>query len=150
MYRTEKVTLNKSLMFELIELSKKWVDESISYGIVANSKEDFVGKDIYVAYNTRNKIVGYLLCSFFTENKQTPTIPKNSKVCFVDELYVLKNYRNKSIGKMLFEKMSDDIKDKCDYIELATSTKDYNRIIHFYQDILGLNFWSAMFFKKVK
>lgn len=150
MYRIEKAVLTKSLMSELIALSQIWRDEAISYGIVSNTKKDFVGKDIYVAYNNRNKVIGYLLCSFFIENKQTPTIPKNSEVCYVDELYVLKNYRNKGIGTLLFNKMNDDIKDKCDYIEVCTSTKDYEKIIHFYKDILGLNFWSAMFFTKIK
>ena len=46
MYKVEKVILTKSLMSELIAMSKLWVDEDISYGIVANTKEDFVGKDI--------------------------------------------------------------------------------------------------------
>lgn len=150
MYKIEKVVLSKSLMSELINLSKVWKDEAISYGIVENAKEDFVGKDIYVAYNNRNKVIGYLLCSFFKENKQTPTIPKGSKVCYVDELYVLKNYRSKGIGTLIFNKMNDDIKEKCDYIELCTSTKDYHKIIHFYKEKLGLDFWSAMFFKKTK
>lgn len=149
MYKVEKVILTKSLMSELIAMSKLWVDEDISYGIVANTKEDFVGKDIYVAYNNRKKVIGYLLCSFFKENKQKPTIPKGSKICFVDELYVLKKYRNKGIGKLLYDKMLEDVKDKCDYVELATSTKDHKRIIHFYEDILGMDFWSAMFFKKL-
>ena len=83
------------------------------------------------------------------EEKEAPTIPLGSKTCFVDEIYVLKRYRNKGIGTLLFEKMEEDIKDKCEYIKLVTSTKDHNRIIHFYEDILKMNFWSACFFKKV-
>lgn len=149
MYKVEKVILTKSIMEELIELSKAWKDEAISYGIVPNTKQDFVGKDIYVSYNSKNKIIGYLLCSFYVEEKEAPTIPLGSKTCFVDEIYVLKRYRNKGIGTLLFEKMEEDIKDKCEYIKLVTSTKDHNRIIHFYEDILKMNFWSACFFKKV-
>lgn len=136
-------------MNELIVLSKIWVDEAISYGIVANTKQDFVGKDIYVAYNRKNKIVGYLMCSYFEENKQRPTIPLGSRVCYVDEIYVLKNYRSKGIGSLLFYKMNADIKNKCDYIEVCTSTKNHKKIMHFYEEVLGLNFWSAMFFKKI-
>ena len=104
-YRIEKVKLSKSIMDELIKLSKLWKEEAISIGITPNTKKDFVGKDIYVSYNSNNKIVGYLLCSYFVENKEKPTIPSGSKVCFVDELYVMKRYRNKGIGRMLFNKM---------------------------------------------
>ena len=149
MYRINKISLTKSTMDELIALSDVWRKEAISHGIVTNTKEDFVGKDIYVAYNSRNRIIGYLLCSFFVEKKQAPTIPKGSNVCYVDELYVEKKYRSKGIGKLLFEKMENDIINKCEYIELVTSTKDYKRIIHFYEDVLGMNFWSASFFKKI-
>lgn len=149
MYKIEKVILTKPIMKELINLSNRWKEEAISHGIVTNTKKDFVGKDIYVAYNLKNRIVGYLLCSYFVEEKQTPTIPKGSKTCYVDELYVEKRYRCKGIGKLLFEKMQNDIKDRCEYIELVTSTKDYKRIIHFYEDIIGMNFWSASFFKKL-
>ena len=149
MYRIEKVTLTKSIMNELIDLSKLWKEEAISLGITPNTKNDFVGKDIYVSYNSKNKIVGYLLCSYFIENKEKPTIPSRSKVCFVDEVYVMKRYRSKGIGRMLFNEMNKDIKGKCDYIELVTSTKDHKRIFNFYENILDMNFWSAMFFKKV-
>lgn len=148
-YRIEKVKLTKSIMNELIDLSKVWQKEAISIGITPNTKEDFVGKDIYVAYNTKNKIVGYLLCSYFIQDNEKPTIPSGSKICFVDELYVVKRYRSKGIGRMLFDKMNQDIKDDCNYIELVTSTKDHDRIMHFYEDILDMNFWSAMFYKKV-
>lgn len=149
MYRIEKIEITNSTMKELINLSDKWKKEAISYGIVTNTKEDFVGKDIYVAYNSRNRIVAYLLCSFYVENKESPTIPKKSKVCYVDELYVEKRYRNKGLGTSLFNKMNEDVVNKCDYIKLVTSTKDHERIIHFYEDILDMNFWSACFFKKL-
>lgn len=148
-YKIEKVILTKAIMNELINLSKLWKEEAISIGITPNTKKDFVGKDIYVAYNSRNKIVGYLLCSYFVENNEKPTIPTGSKICYVDEVYVMKRYRSKGIGKMLFDKMSQDIKDDCNYIELVTSTKDHERIFNFYESILDMNFWSAMFFKKV-
>ena len=148
-YRIEKVILTKSIMKELIDLSKLWKEEAISFGIVPNTKEDFVGKDIYVSYNSRNKIVGYLLCSYFIENNEKPTIPSGSRVCFVDELYVMKRYRSKGIGKMMFDRMNQDVKERCDYIELVTSTKDHERIFHFYEEILDMDFWSAMFFKKI-
>ena len=150
MYRIEKVTLTKSIMNELIDLSKLWKEEAISLGITPNTKKDFVGKDIYVSYNSKNKIVGYLLCSYFIENKEKPTIPSGSNICYVDEIYVMKRYRSKGIGRTLFNRMYQDIKDKCDYIELVTSTKDYKRIFNFYENILDMNFWSAMFFKKVE
>lgn len=148
-YKIEKVIITNSIMKELIELSKEWKNEAITYGIVANTKQDFVAKDIYVAYNSRNKIIGYLLCSFYDEDNGSSTIPKGSKVCYVDEIYVKKAYRNKGVGTELFNKMNEDIIVKCDYIKLVTSTKDHKKIIHFYEDILKMNFFSACFFKKI-
>lgn len=149
MYKIEKIILNNNIMNELIELSRKWRDESISYGIVVNGKDDFVGKDIYVAYNRNNKIVGYLLCSFYTKEKQTAAIPLGSEVCYIDEIYVDKRYRNKKIGQMLYRRMEEDVKDKCSYIELVTSTKDYEKMFNFYEKILDMNFYSACFYKKL-
>lgn len=148
-YRIEKIKLTKAIMEELINLSKLWKEEAISIGITPNTKKDFVGKDIYVSYNSKNKIVGYLLCSFFIQNNEKPTIPKGSKICYIDEIYVMKRYRSKGIGKMLFNELLKDANGNYDYIELVTSTKDYKRIFNFYENIIGMNFWSAMFYKKI-
>lgn len=149
MYKIEKLKISKTSLNELIQLSKEWDNEKISWGIVANTKNDFVGKDIYVAYNTKNKIIGYIICHYFVENKQSPTIPRGNKVCYVDEIYVQKRYRCKGIGSKLFKYFENDIKEKCEFIELVTSTKNYGRIINFYEGIIGMNFWSASFFKKI-
>ena len=149
MYRIEKVTLTKDIMKRIIELSEMWVKEGISTGIVKNTKNDFVGKDIYVAYNKKNEIVAYLLSSSFTEKRQGITIPKKAKVCYIDEIYVMKYYRNKGIGTDLYNALYNDVKGKCDFIELSTSTKDTKRILNFYVNKLKMNFWSAMFYTKI-
>ena len=38
---------------------------------------------------------------------------------------------------------------KIDYIMLSTATKDYRRILHFYIDELGMDFWYARLFRKI-
>ncbi len=144
----KKVVLNEEMMQTLIDLSFDWVEESICYGMVPNEADEFSGKEVYVGYD-KDKIVGYLFGHVYQTEKAISAIGKDQNVFEVDELYVVAAYRSKGIGKRLFTFAEDDLKDKVDYMTLTTSNMDAKRILRFYIEELGMNFWSARFFKNI-
>lgn len=147
MIKIEKARLDEKDIEELCNLSKKWVDEDISWGIVANTKEN-ITPPVFVARDN-DTIVGYSFGSFYNMEKKITGIPKNSKCFSVDELYVLPEYRSKGIGKKLFDSLIDEIKNQTEYITLATSTKDYKKCLKFYCEKVHMDYHSAFLFKKI-
>jgi len=83
--------------------------------------------------------------------KQTSSIMAANTRCFeVEELYVIPEYRSKGVGKALFSyAQAQAIQDGIHFLMVATATKDYKRILHFYIEELGMEFWSARLFKKL-
>ena len=70
--------------------------------------------------------------------------------CFdVDEVYVLPAYRSQGIGGRLFQAIQEYAKTQADFLTLATSTKDYRRVLHFYAEQNGMDFHSAYLTKKL-
>lgn len=144
----EKRSLDENTIKELIELSKEWSKEDITYGYVANDESD-LKEPLFVALDN-NKIVAYIFGHFYETEKKTSYIEIGSKCFDIDEIYVTKGYRNKGIGQKLFEMIEEYVKNKCEYLTLATSTKNYKKILHFYIEELGMNFHSAFLIKSTK
>lgn len=140
--------LDETTIQNMIELSKKWQEENCSHGIVANTKDD-LREPLYVAIDN-DEIIGYIFGHYYVPENKTSYIEVGSKCFMIDELYVLPEYRSQGIGKELFKKLENEVKDLCDYITLSTSTKDYKKILHFYVDELDMDFHSAYLIKANK
>ena len=148
MIKIEKAILDEKTINELCELSRIWMEEDISWGIVANTKEDLI-EPIYVAKDN-DKIIGYSFGSCYESKKKFAGIEEGSKCFSVDELYVLPEYRSRGIGRQLYRVLVDEMSKNVDFITLSTSTKSYNKILKFYCEDLGLTFHDAFLFKKVE
>ncbi len=144
----EKRSLDENTIKELIELSKEWSKENISYGYIVNDESD-LKEPLFVAIDN-DKIVAYIFGHFYETKKKTSYIEIGSKCFEIDEIYVTKGCRNKGIGQKLFEMIEEYVKNKCEYLTLATSTKNYKKILHFYIEELGMNFHSAFLIKSTK
>ena len=140
--------IDKTTLDELIELSRKWVEEDCSYGLVENTPED-IEEPLCVAVEN-DKIIGYIFGHYYTVEKKTSYIDIGCKCFSVDELYVLPEYRNHGIGKELFKQLENEVKGSCAYITLSTSTKNYKKILHFYVEELDMNFHSAFLIKSME
>ena len=68
----------------------------------------------------------------------------------IDELYVKPQYRNCGIGQKLFRYAEKAVSPDMNLIMLITATKNFRAILHFYIDELGMDFWSASLFKKIR
>lgn len=142
----KEIKLNDENKDILIELSRQWVLEDISYGIIEDNIDDLKDKRIFV-YELDNKYVGCILahetlCKDFNIGS---VISDDTEVLVIDSFYVLKEYRSQGIGKELF-KYVEELFNKD--IVLTTSTKDYEKIFNFYINEVGMDFHSALFFKK--
>lgn len=144
----QKAILDDNTTNQLIELSKMWVDEDCSFGMVANQKDD-LHEPCYIALDG-TKIVGYIFGKYFVEEKKTSYIEIGDQCFEVLELYVMPSYRNQGIGRTLFSLLEKEVKDKVKYIVLATSTKDYQRTLKFYVKDNDMTYHSAFLIKETK
>ena len=146
MIEIRKTALTDDIVAQLIELSIAWEKENITYGLRANEKDD-LREPCFVALD-EEKVVGYCFGHFYEAEKKT-TYSEIGERCFsVDELYVLPEYRSQGIGKRLYKAMEEEVKGQCVCLNLVTATKDYKRIIRFYDEEAGMVFHDAFFVKK--
>ena len=147
MIEIREIELTEDRVQQLIALSQMWVDENISHGMVKNSREDL--KEPVFAALEGEKIVGYAFGHAYVKEKKTDSVPVGSRCFDVDELYVLPAYRSQGIGGRLFQAIEAYAKNQGDYLTLATSTKDYKRVLRFYAEQNGMDFHSAYLTKKL-
>ena len=147
MIEIREIELTEDRVQQLIALSQMWVDENISNGMVTNSRED-IKEPIFAALEGE-KIVGYAFGHAYVKEKKTDFVPVGSRCFDVDELYVLPAYRSQGIGGRLFQAVEAYAKTQGDFLTLATSTKDYKRVLHFYAEQNGMDFHDAYLTKKL-
>ena len=144
--RYEFRKLDEDTVKQLICLSRKWKEEDCCYGMEVNTRSDL--KEPLVVALDNDKIVGYIFGHFYTQENKTSYIEIGAQCFSIDELYVLPEYRCSGTGKKLFQLMEDEVKSKCSYITLSTSTKNYKAILNLYVEQLGMNFHSAFLIKQ--
>ena len=147
MIEIREIELTEDAVRQLIALSQVWVDENISHGLVKNSREDL--KEPVFAALDGEEIVGYAFGHAYVKEKKTDSVPVGSRCFDVDELYVLPAYRSQGMGGRLFQAIEDYAKTQGDFLTLATSTKDYRRVLHFYAEQNGMDFHDAYLTKKL-
>lgn len=144
------LTLNEETIPQLLEMSMLWEKEDITYGYVHNEVSHMEGRTILGAYNN-NKMVGYLFGRIEKLERRNSIIDENTAYFEIEEIYVLKHYRNQGIGCKLFEAIEAMMKEEgIEYIFLSTATKDTSRILNFYINDVGMSTHSARLFKKIQ
>lgn len=146
MIKIVKAELNDNIVSQLIELSKIWADEGVSFGLVPNTKDN-LKEPCFIALDDK-KVVGYVFGHFYETEKKTSYAEIGEKCFDIDEIYVLKEYRNKGIGRKLFQRIEEEVNNSAKFITLVTSTKDYKKIMKFYDQDNKMTFHDAFFFKK--
>ena len=142
-----EIELTEDRVARLIALSQMWVDENISHGMRANERDD-IHEPVFAALDGE-EIVGYAFGHAYAKEKKTDTIPAGSRCFDVDELYVLPDYRSHGVGGRLFRAIEAYAKTQADFLTLATSTKDYRRVLRFYAEQNGMDFHDAYLTKKL-
>ena len=144
-----KIDVNSPYIKQLIDLSIEWENENSCEGYVSNNSDTFKGKEIYIMLQN-NEVISYLY-GYYEQSQRKNSVQNIGDTIFeIDEIFVKQQYRNKGIGNELYRYVENDIKDKANLILLSTATKDYKKILHFYIDELGLSFWNARLYKRIK
>ena len=145
----KEVKPSEDIIEELIKHSKLWVKENISHGIVEDTREDIIDKRIFVVTIDDKVVASALAHKAKAKIKNiSSVIPDDEDILEIDTIYVLTEYRSKGLGKALFKYIEDHA--EANNIVLATSTKDYKKVMHFYIDEIGMDFHSALLYKKLK
>ena len=141
MIHIKREALDEALTARLIELSRCWAEEGCSHGIVANEAED-LHAPLWIARDGET-VVGYAFGHCYTAERKTGYVLPGSRCFELEELYVHPQRRSEGIGRALYQAVRTDIREEADYLTLATSTKDWQRILSFYTEELGMDFHSA-------
>lgn len=140
--------LSEGLTEELIALSRDWEGEDSCRGYRENGPEDLAGNRIFTARED-GALVGYLFGAVCRAEKDSSVMEKDAPYFEVEELYVVPERRSQGIGRQLFTSAEKALRGGSRWILLSTATKDWRKILHFYLDELGMDFWSARLFKKL-
>ena len=141
--------LNDTLIEKLISMSADWEAENSTYGYRKNDRSDIEGNRIFLAEQD-GKLLGYLFGQEAKSERATSIMVDGTPYFEIEELYVVPECRNQGVGRALFQFVEQELKAVgIEYMMLSTATKNYQKILHFYIDELGMDFWSARLFKKL-
>ncbi len=142
-----KVKPEGEILEELIRLSAEWEREGITFGLRANTAED-MREPCFIA-KVGGSIAGYAFGHFYAKETRNSFIEIGARCFELDELYVRPEYRSQGIGRELFRAIEGAAKG-ADFMTLSTATKDWQRILKFYADDLGMTFHSAYMIKPLE
>lgn len=131
-------------------LLEDWERENITHGLRANSPDDFAGMHVFGAYE-QDRLIGYISTTSSRTDRPYSMVPEAGTPCWeIEELYIVPEMRSRGIGRTLYSHAEAAAKaEGAEFIFLSTATKDYKRILHFYIEELGMEFWNARLFKKL-
>lgn len=148
--RLFEAQLSDTLLKSLIAMSAAWEAENSTYGYHINSRQ-FIEKNRVFVAEEQGAVVGYLLGKRCVAERSTSVMEQGTAYFEIEELYVTPERRNCGVGKKLFQFVEDTARSEgIGILDLITATKDHRRILHFYIDELGMEFWSAHLYKKLK
>lgn len=134
----------------LTKLSKDWEEENSCYGYQRNKAAHFDRYRVFVA-EFEGEVIGYLFGAVEHSKSMTAIMPAGSTYFEIEELYIDSRFRSQGIGRAFMQYLETLLlSEGIDKMVLSTATKDYKRILHFYIDELGMNFWHAKLFKALK
>ena len=145
-YETE---LTETVLDTLIGMSKDWEAEMSCHGYRANARSDIEGNRVFLAEDD-GTVLGYLFGRICRAEKESSVMPRGSAFFEVEELYVIPSRRSGGVGAALFEFAEAAVKGEADYLMLSTATKNWRAVLHFYLDVLDMQFWSARLFKRLR
>ncbi len=134
---------------ELISLSEDWENEHSCHGYRKNGPEDILPYRVFLAENGRG-VAGYLFGKVCIAKEASSVLPKGTAYFEVEELYVIPSERSKGIGGRLFSYAEECVRAEAEYVLLSTATKNWRAILHFYIDEMGMDFWNARLFKRIR
>ena len=130
-------------------LSHQFAEENCCNGVIADSEEYFLDKKVAVCV-LKNQILGYAYGELDVEEKKKSYASVGDKYFYLDEMYVIPQARSYGIGKQLFKFLEDyAISNNAKTIRLNAVSKNFEKLLNFYINEMGMDFWSAYLIKKI-
>jgi N-acetylglutamate synthase-like GNAT family acetyltransferase len=131
-------------------LQYQWAEEGNVYGFVPESPEQV--KAAFNSYllvaETNNEIVGFI-SGLVSRSEGLAVIPEGESYLEIDNLYVLPEYRMRSIGGGLVDRCLAEAREAgVAYALLYSAAKDIPRIIRFYEQH-DFHSWNVQMFRKL-
>ena len=144
-----EAALTPELTEALIRLSADWEAEDSCRGYRKNTAADIEGNRIFLLEG-EGELQGYLF-GHVEPAKSSSSVMADGTPCFeVEELYVKPALRSRGWGGALFRFAEEALRGEAEYMMVGTATKNWRAILHFYLEELGMEFWSARLFKKLR
>ncbi len=140
--------LTDALLETLVALSRDWEAEMSCRGYRANARADIEGNRIFVAEEDA-RVLGYLFGHISRSERQSSVMPDGTAFFEVEELYVVPERRSGGIGAALFAYAEEAVRADADFMMLSTATKNWRAVLHFYLDVMDMQFWSARLIKRI-
>ena len=131
----------------MLRLSKLWANENCCPAYYENDATEYINHDVYLAID-EGIIIAYALGHISVQKEETSFNKIGEKAFELDEIYVIRTHRDKGVGKELYRFLEKDILDKVDVIGVIATSYQYNRLLKFYIEELGLQFNHALLVKR--
>lgn len=132
-------------------LQKQWEIEGITYGFIADSKDEILAynRDYFYVALDGETVIGYVTGEAKTNDKNNymNVFLLNTKYLQVNDLYIAPDYRNKNIGAELLNMVEQKAKNnRVKHIFLSSATMDAESVRRFYEKN-GFKIWTTTFYK---
>jgi len=134
----------------IADLSKRFAEENSCNGVVAENQDFFENLKVVVAV-AEGEIIGYCYGNIEKEERNRSFAKRNDLFFYLEEIYVIPEYRKDGVGQKLFNFIENYAKKEgCKTLRLSAVSKDYKRLLSFYIDKLNMTFWSAYLIKNIE
>lgn len=132
----------------LVALSTIWAEEKTMPSYHPNVAEDFLNRELYVA-RSGDDIIAYALGDIVESTEKTSYHSIGEKTFKLNELYVVSAYRNHGVGRELYRFLEEDLKAEVQVLSVVAATHNYQDLLRFYIEELGMTFNHALLVKRL-
>ncbi|MBI3971463.1 MAG: GNAT family N-acetyltransferase [Chloroflexi bacterium] len=131
-------------------LYKRWEEEAITWGLVADTAEGLRGKlgPFFLVAERAGELVGFVAARVrHADPGDLAVFPAGADCLEVEDLYVAEHVRDEGIGTQLMERLLAEAKRRgIEHSTVFSATKDVARIVRFYEQF-GHRLWGIQMFK---
>lgn len=133
----------------VLAMSGDFLAENCCNGLVPDTLEELSQYDIYLA-SQDDQVVGYAYGQTETATRNRGPVKAGERSFSIEIIYIKPAFRNMGVGRLLFQALESQARESdCTSLQLAAVSKSWQKLLHFYIDELGMEFWSAILLKKL-
>ena len=130
------------------DMQERWAEENITYGFSPANRVDLAERlgSYFSVAEISDEIVGFCYGSAHV-SEDLAIFPPGEQYLEVDDIYVIPEFRNRDVGSALLKALVHTAQENgVQRFLVYSATKDFQRIVSFYQDH-GFRPWCVMMFR---